>query len=56
MTRLSRKECPNTRAEFIKKFNSDRIFRSRAENMGFTVIGENVIFPDGKMVANKHIK
>lgn len=41
--------CPKTRAEFVAKFNSDYVFRNYAKNMGFSVIQENVIFPDGKV-------
>ena len=55
MKRLTRDEFPNTRKEFLKRWNDDHVFRARAINMGFTVIGENVIFPDGQ-VANHTVK
>lgn len=48
-------QCPKTRAEFIKKFNSDYVFKNYAQNFGFMVIGECVIFPNGK-VANAYVK
>ena len=47
--KLTRNECPNTRAEFVRKWNSDASFRVKAELAGFRVICENVIFPDGKV-------
>lgn len=47
--------CPRTRVEFIKKFNSDRIFKNTAKIFGFSVIGDNVIFPTGR-VANANVK
>lgn len=50
MRRLNRNEVPNTRAEFVKKWNADRTFRSRAMNMGFDVLfNGNVVFPDGRI-------
>ena len=50
MRRLNRNEVPNTRVEFINKWNSDRIFKARATNMGFNVLfNKVVVFPDGKM-------
>ena len=55
MRRLNRNEVPNTRAEFIKKWNSDVVFRNRAMNMGFSVVFDCVFFPNG-MVANKDVK
>ena len=53
--KLNRNECPNTRAEFVRKWNSDASFRIKAELAGFKVICENVIFPDGK-VADTRVK
>lgn len=47
--------CPKTRAEFVKKYHTDFIFRNYAKMYGFSVIGENVIFPTGK-VANSRVK
>lgn len=55
MRRLNRNEVPNTRVEFIRKWNTDHVFRNRAMNMGFKVAFDCVIFPNG-MVANKDIK
>lgn len=45
--------CPKTRAEFIALFNSDFRFRNSAKVMGFAVIGDNVIFPNGKVASAK---
>lgn len=53
--RLNRSECPNTRVEFINKWNSDCVFRNRAKVMGFQVVFDNVIFPNGK-VATPRVK
>lgn len=53
--KLTRNECPNTRAEFVRKWNSDASFRVKAELAGFKVICENVVFPDGK-VADTRVK
>lgn len=47
--------CPTTRTEFVAKYNSDSIFRNYAKVYGFSVIGENVILPNG-MVANTRVK
>ena len=49
MRRLNRNECPNTRVEFIRKWDSDYVFRARAKGMGFAVMFDNVIFPNGKV-------
>ena len=49
MKSLTRKECPNTRVEFVAKWNADPIFRAKAENKGFKVMFDNVIFPNGKV-------
>ena len=53
--KLTRNECPNTRAEFVRKWNSDASFRVKAELTGFKVICENVVFPNGK-VADTRVK
>ena len=55
MMKLTRNEVPNTRKEFVQKFRTDYVFRSKAENMGFAVMGDTVIFPNGK-VANGYVK
>lgn len=56
LTRLTYAECPKTRVEFIKKFNSDHVFRARAEAMGFKVLcGTSVLFPNGK-IAGQNVK
>ena len=47
--KLTRNDCPNTRKAFIAKWNSDGVFRAKAELAGFRVIAENVIFPNGKV-------
>ena len=49
------KNCPKTRKDFIKRFRSDYVLRNWAEVYRFSVIGENVIFPNG-MVANPIVK
>ena len=54
MRRLNRNEVPNTRAEFVKKWNTDRVFRGRAMNMGFDVLFNGVVvFPNGKVAGLK---
>lgn len=55
MTRLTKNEIPETRAEFLRKWKEDRVFRSRAQNMGFNVIMDCVQFPDGN-IAGKRVK
>lgn len=55
MKRLTLAECPKTRKEFVEKMRNDRIFRQRAEIMGFALIGDNVVFPNG-MVADTKVK
>lgn len=47
--------CPKTRKEFVSKFRTDAVFRSQAEFHGFSVVGECVIFPEGK-VADAHVR
>ena len=49
MRKLNRSECPNTRAEFVTKWNTSPIFKARAEYTGFKVMFNNVIFPNGKV-------
>ncbi len=53
MMKLTRSECPNTRVEFIQKWNSDNLFRSKAKTAGFSVVMGNVIFPTGKVATPK---
>lgn len=48
-------DCPKTRAEFVEKFRTDRVFRNTAQVFGFNVIGENVVFPTGR-VANANVR
>lgn len=55
MKRITADEMPKTRAEFLKKWKEDHIFRSKAQNMGFYVVFDNVIFPDGQ-VAGLRVK
>ena len=55
MMKLSRNDVPNTRKAFVEKFRKDYVFRSKALNAGFSVIGDTVIFPNGK-VANSYVK
>lgn len=47
--------CPKTRVEFIKKYNTDRIFRNKVVCADIKIVGENVVFPNGQ-VADTHIK
>ena len=47
--KLTRNDCPNTRKAFIAKWNTDGVFRVKAQLAGFRVIAENVIFPSGKV-------
>lgn len=47
--------CPKTRREFVAKFRNDNIFRNWAMVYGFAVIGDCVIFPDGK-VADMNVR
>jgi hypothetical protein len=50
MKKLTFAECPKTRKDFIEKFNSDRVFRARAEYTGFQVLcGTAVKLPNGKI-------
>ena len=49
MTKLTFAETPKTRTEFVKRFRTDHVFRARAQYTGFSVIGENVILPNGKV-------
>ena len=55
MMTLKRNEVPNTKAEFLKKWKNDYIFRCKAQNTGFNVVLDNVIFPDGQ-VAGARVK
>lgn len=55
MTVLTFAETPKTRKAFIDKFNSDHIFKARAEYTGFRVIGDNVVLPNGT-VATPRVK
>ncbi len=47
--------CPKTRREFVAKFRNDNIFRNWAMVYGFAVIGDCVIFPDGR-VADMNVR
>ena len=47
--KLTRTDCPNTRKAFVAKWNTDGVFRAKAQLAGFRVIAENVIFPSGKV-------
>ena len=56
MRRLNRNEVPNTRAEFVTKWNTDRAFKARAKNMGFNVLfNGTVVLPNG-MIAGLRVK
>lgn len=47
--------APKTRTEFVRKYKADKVFRNYANVFGITVIGECVVFPDGR-VADRHTK
>ena len=49
MRKLKFEECPKTRAEFVRKYKEDNVFRARAKCSGFQVIFDNVILPNGKV-------
>lgn len=53
MKRLTVAEAPKTRAEFVQKYNSDNVFRSRAQAVGITVVMGNVLFPTGRVATPK---
>jgi hypothetical protein len=53
--KLNRNECPNTRTAFIRKWQSDDVFKAKAQLAGFKVVCGNVIFPSGK-VADTRVK
>ena len=53
--KLVRTDIPNTRAEFVAKWNKDAIFRAKAQLAGFNVLFDNVILPNG-VVADKRVK
>lgn len=55
MKRLTFDECPKTRVEFVAKWNADNVFRARAQYMGFNVLFDTVVFPNGK-VAGRNVK
>ena len=50
MRKLKFEECPKTRAEFVRKYKEDNVFRAKAEYSGFQIIFDNVILPNGKVV------
>lgn len=50
MKRLTFAECPKTRSAFIQKWNSDRVFKARAQYTGFEVLfGTAVRLPNGEI-------
>ena len=51
MRKLKFEECPKTRAEFVRKYKEDNIFKAKAEYSGFKVIFDNVILPNGKVAS-----
>ena len=54
MKKLTFTECPKTRAEFVRKWNTDRKFRARAQWTGFEILfGEIVVLPNGKIAGAK---
>lgn len=55
MRRLTMSELPKTRTDFVRKWNTDHVFRARALNMGFNVVFDCVFLPNG-MVADKSVK
>ena len=56
MRKLTFAECPKTRKDFVEKFNTDRVFRARAQYTGFSVLfGGAVVMPNG-MIAGTKVK
>lgn len=56
MRKLTFEETPKTRKDFIAKWNTDHVFRARAEYTGFTVLcGACVQLPNG-MIAGAKVK
>ena len=56
MKRLTFAECPKTRSAFVQKWNSDRVFKARAQYTGFEVLcGTIVRLPNG-MIAGATVK
>ena len=54
MKKLTLAECPKTRADFVKKYNSDHVVRARAQFTGFSVLcGGAVVLPTGKVAGVK---
>ena len=51
MRKLKFEECPKTRAEFVRKYKEDNIFKAKAKYSGFQVIFDNVILPNGKVAS-----
>lgn len=47
--------CPRTRKEFISKWRNDAQFQNWAKVYGFSVVGECVVFPTGK-VADANVR
>ena len=47
--------APKTRPAFIAKYKTDYIFRNWCNVYGISVIGDNVLFPNGK-IANKRTR
>lgn len=47
--------APKTRSEFIAKYREDYVFRNYANVYGISVVGDCVIFPNGK-VANAKVR
>lgn len=53
MMKLTINDCPKTRTAFVEKWKNDYVFRSKAKMAGFSVVMENVIFPNGKVATPK---
>lgn len=56
MTRLMINEIPKTRAEFIKKWNDDHIFRARAQYTGFEVYFNSIVRMPHGTIAGANVK
>lgn len=47
--------CPKTRKDFVEKYRNEADFRNRANSFDIYVVGESVVFPNGK-IANPTVK
>ena len=61
MTRMTKADFPTdkngirTKAATLHKYRTDHIFKQRMECNGFSIVGDNIIFPNG-LVAGANVK